>query len=212
MKHVLILLPALLFAALAIWARMRRPALYPWLKALPMLWIAGYYSLIIGGRPQPGLLQQIIFAGLMLGCAGDVLLLYPRLFLFGFFAFLAGHVAYLSAFVVSAPAPPGWFWLAALGPGVVYASILSLRTAQKRSLPLIWSYAAMLSSMMAFAWWNDYAAGRFPVLACGALLFAVSDGFWSWNRYVRPVSTAALGILVNYYSGQALIALGALLA
>lgn len=212
MIHGLFLLLVVPLAALSIWARMRRPRYYPWLKALPMLWILAYYCWHLLRQETTEPLGESILAGLILGYCGDVLLLYPRVFLLGFASFLAGHVAYLVAFVSHAPMPPLWFWPLAFAPGVVFASLISWNTDQRRSLLLVWPYAMMLSAMMAFAWWNDFAAGRLPILAAGAVLFAVSDGFWSWNRYVRPISLAAPGILVNYYSGQALIALGALLA
>jgi uncharacterized membrane protein YhhN len=45
------------------------------------------------------------------------------------------------------------------------------------------------------------------VAAAGAALFVASDTMIAWNRFVRPLPMADVGIMVTYHLGQAALVL-----
>ena len=53
---------------------------------------------------------------------------------------------------------------------------------------------------------------RQPILLVGALLFYLSDAILAWNRFVRPLPGANLGVMSAYFAGQYLIAVSVLAA
>ena len=146
-------------------------------------------------------------AALLLGWAGDVLLIDGRTFRWGLLTFLAGHAAYIVAFngvqtwstwsivvllplVVAAAAAARWLWPHAKGMrGAVSA------------------YIVIISAM---AWGGITLSlnGTLPVTAgAGASLFFLSDLAVARHRFVHPAYlNRAIG-LPAYYAGQILLAL-----
>ena len=148
-------------------------------------------------------------AALALSLAGDVFLMLPRdLFVPGLAAFLVGHLAYVVGFWVDDP--PGGV---ALVLGVVLVGVVvvllagrilaGLRAAGQRDLvPPVTIYMAVIAAMAISA------IGAGPGLAiAGASLFLASDALLAWNKFVRPVAWAPVGIMVTYHLAQAGLAL-----
>lgn len=145
--------------------------------------------------------------GLILGFAGDVLLINARTFRWGLLTFLAGHVAYIVAFDRACP----WStWsLAVLIPLTVAAAAVAL---------WLWPHAStMHGAVMAYiavicvmAWGGiaSAASGALPMAAAfGATLFFLSDLAVARHRFVKEAFlNRAIG-LPAYYAGQILFAL-----
>lgn len=166
---------------------------------------------LIQPHPNPAYYQAILL-GLIFGLVGDVCLALPgnRAFRFGLFAFLAGHVFYVWAFVrltqfgdwassiqlVLLIISGGAFWWLRphvgkmMVPVTVYLIVITL----------------MLAGALAVVRNPDLnAAGRWVILA-GALYFYVSDLFVARQRFVTEQYLNRLIGLPLYYVGQFLIA------
>jgi alkenylglycerophosphocholine hydrolase len=152
--------------------------------------------------------RALFVVALVLGLAGDVLLMLPDDFLLaGIGAFLAGHLAYavgfrfagfsavgLTAGVIIAAATAGLFMRPVLN------ALLTSGRAKLRN-PVL-AYAIVISLMTVSA----TASGNL-VAAAGGLLFFFSDVIFAWYRFVKPVRWGQPVNIVMYQAGQALLVL-----
>lgn len=177
-----------------------------WIVASKPVASAGFVALALlrfeaGSRLDPWLL-----AALLLGFAGDQLLLGRRTFSAGLAAFLFGHLAYLRGFTLVVPGA-GWplLPLAPLLAIAVGAIIWLWPHLGRLRLPVVLYIAAITA--MAWGAWGVTAAGVLPWRAgLGATLFLFSDLTVARERFVQPaVANRALG-LPCYYAGQLLLA------
>lgn len=172
----------------------------------------------------------VVFA-LLFGLAGDVLLMLPdcpadppgrqsvpagaqksreRLFLAGLGAFLAGHVAYILAFLSTAGRqgfPPVWLLLGMTLPLLIgFRVYLGIRGAASEPKPVLIAYILVIAGMtmaaMLAAWSNPDAFSPVPVL--GALLFLLSDTALSFTRYGIRAFTDTF-VMATYGLAQALL-------
>jgi uncharacterized membrane protein YhhN len=159
----------------------------------------------------------LVFAGLLLCLAGDVLLVFPgrTSFLAGLFAFLAGHVLYSAAFfTLASPGPLTWM-AAALCIPLSGAFFLWLRPhLGKMTLPVL-AYVAIITVMVVGAATlmgeNALAPSGRRLALAGAVLFYLSDLFVARNRFVKEEFVNRLIGLPLYYAGQFMIASSTLL-
>ncbi|WP_374712572.1 lysoplasmalogenase [Symbiobacterium terraclitae] len=77
-----------------------------------------------------------------------------------------------------------------------------LREGGSRLLLPVGLYIGVISLMVLAA-----AATRSPAVFAGALLFYLSDAILAWNRFIRPLPRADLGVMSAYFAAQYLIAL-----
>ena len=155
-----------------------------------------------------------ILAGLFLGAAGDVALMFPssRSFLLGLVSFLLGHIAYVVAFaclvplsewpgalaivpVVAAIAVLGYLWphLGSMrGPVIAYVAAIVLMVVGALAV-----YQARPTSL-------DEPSARLVLV--GALLFFASDVSVAKGRFVKARFADKLWGLPAYYLGQLCIA------
>ncbi len=152
--------------------------------------------------------RALFVVALVLGLAGDVLLMLPDDYLIpGIGAFLAGHLAYAAGFRFVG------FAIFGLVVGLVIVAataVLFLRRvlsavgsggrAHLRN-PVI-AYAIVISLMTVSA-----AASGNLVAAAGGLLFFFSDVIFAWYRFVKPVRWGQPVNVVMYQAGQALLVL-----
>jgi uncharacterized membrane protein YhhN len=197
-----------LSAALTIYGEMSdRPRLVYIFKPLTTVLIVILAAVLPAnsdGRYRPALL-----IGLLFSLAGDVFLMLPGdRFIAGVAAFLAAHLAYLTAFtsVVPFAASPASFAVVAL----VVAAILFVlwgKLPGRMRAPLV-VYAVVLGTMAAQAISQGIVLGS-PAANAGALggvLFLASDSTLVTNRFARPFRFAPLAVLGTYYAAQVLIA------
>jgi sterol desaturase/sphingolipid hydroxylase (fatty acid hydroxylase superfamily)/uncharacterized membrane protein YhhN len=158
-----------------------------------------------GGRTD---VRRLVLAALSASLAGDVLLLWPSLFLPGLVAFLVAQVLYVLVFSRGVGFLPSRAALAAVAifAAVVLAAIWPGIGAALRVPVAI--YVAMLALMVA------QATGRAAVIrdaasilvAVGAALFMLSDLTLALTTFAGAPSSVAQATLPTYYLAQALIA------
>ena len=146
-------------------------------------------------------------AGLVLGMAGDILLIEARTFRLGLLTFLAGHAAYIIAFD-RAQSWSSWS-LVVLLPMVVAAVFVArwLWPFASSMRGAVLAYIVVISVMA----WGGIAlsiSGSLPVIAgIGATLFFLSDLAVARQRFVQTAFLNRAVGLPAYYAGQMLLAL-----
>ena len=161
--------------------------------------------------------------GLLFSLAGDVfLLLPPRFFLFGLAAFALTHLAYLFGFLLPLPTG-GYLWMVLILPIVALLTFLVMhrvaasqiqRGLRKLVLPTIF-YTVLISLMLVSALWTlfraDWVMRDAVLVSLGAIFFYISDWTNAWIRFVKPVRTGRVLVMVSYHLGQFLLMLGLVL-
>lgn len=146
---------------------------------------------------------QILFAGLVLAAAGDVLLIPKdkRAFLAGLIAFLLGHVAYGVAFAVRG-VDLVWMGGAAAGLVVVAAPVLRWlwpHVEAPMRAPVL-AYVLVITAMVALAA-GTYGAHDDPWILVGAVGFYLSDLSVAQGRFVRQsFANRAWGLPLYFFS------------
>jgi len=166
----------------------------------------------LAGPHGQAVYSTLVFAGLLCGLAGDVLLAIPsrRAFLGGLVSFLAGHLFYVAAFFSLAAPGPLTGLAAALVIPAGAAVFLRLRPHLGKMMPAVLAYVGVISIMLvgaATVMGEEGLAlpGRSLALA-GAVLFYLSDLLVARNRFVKKEFVNRLFGLPLYYAGQFMIA------
>lgn len=206
--------------ALSILSKVYYPKAYYYTKPIPiMILLSPLFNLDLIMRLFSNVnfhtfLYTFIVSGLIFGLIGDILLLFPTLFLQGLIAFLIGHALYFVGFTLMVP----WVMHPYLLGGIItvllaYVAVLthSFRSKPKgrKFLVPILVYSFILACMLITAINFDLAAGRdYPYVAVGAFLFAISDSILAWDMFFKEIPYASGMILTTYYLAQMLIAWG----
>ena len=204
------LLPLIsLTAILAIYGEMAgRRALVYFFKPLTTVLIIALAALLPADPATR--YRTAILAGLVLSLAGDVFLMLPAdRFIAGVAAFLAAHLAYLTAFTSAVPlaaSPSTFAVIAVVVAGILMALWRSLPARMRAPLVV---YAAVLGAMAAQAISQAIVLGSAAATAgaVGAALFLASDTTLVIHRFARPFRFSPPVILASYYSAQVLIAI-----
>ena len=173
-------------------------------KSLPVLSLAvGVFLTLPRTR-----FRVLMAIGLVFGAGGDFMLeLGP--FVPGLLLFLVGHLFYIAAFVgINRSLRPltGLSWL-------LVAVVLTLMVADGAGdlVAPVTIYALVICAMA----WRASALHRVAAdavavpIALGATLFVVSDALIAVNRWAADIPAASWWIMLTYFAGQGLIALGA---
>ena len=163
--------------------------------------------------------SRLLAAGLFFGALGDALLAWSsETFLYGAFAFLIGHLFYITLFLRSGlgigaalKSPPRLLGALALIVACFVMTYLLVPRDNAMFTPLaVYTGVLTLMALCSFT----LPATRWLVMA-GAVLFFISDGFVAWNMFHNdPDPTLAYwrnfaGWMI-YWAGQAGICIGAL--
>ena len=157
--------------------------------------------------------QSWLVRALGLSWVGDVLLLYPALFLPGLVAFLSAHVCYIVLLSRDAP------WLHSRRALAVFMSVAALVyvVLDQHGLPAdlrvpVAAYVLVIATMAAQAWGRAKHLGTAGSLwlAWGSVLFMLSDTLLAVDKFVSPLPVAGLWVLTTYYLAQGLIVQGRL--
>lgn len=163
--------------------------------------------------------SRLLAAGLLFGALGDALLAWsPDTFLYGAFAFLIGHLFYITLWLrgglgigAALKSPPRFIGaLALIAAAFVMTSLLVPRDNAMFAPLAVYTGVLTLMALCSFR----LPATRWLVML-GAVLFFISDGFVAWNMFhPDPDPTLAhwrsfAGWMI-YWGGQAAICFGAL--
>jgi uncharacterized membrane protein YhhN len=156
--------------------------------------------------------------------AGDVFLLLPRrFFIAGLAAFLTAHLFYVVGFNAS-PFPLDW-GVVITAIAVIAASVMAgqmigsaARRGENGSVmgKAVTSYIVVISLMVFSALLTlfkpDWPSQASILCSAGAILFWVSDTLLGTQTFIRSYHYSALGVIITYHVGQALMISGVLLA
>lgn len=164
------------------------------------------------------LLRKSVLSALIFSWIGDVLLMWPELFVFGLGAFLMAHVSYLIGFKVAQKTanklvPMNFlklfvynlpiYFSAAFIYYLIYPNLGSLK------IPVI-LYILVIVSMLSTARdrFGKVNPSSFWQVFVGGSLFFVSDGIIALSRFYQDFPEAGILIMGTYAVGQLLIVMG----
>ncbi|MBC7116014.1 MAG: lysoplasmalogenase [Pseudothermotoga sp.] len=152
-------------------------------------------------------IEWLIFAGLAFSLIGDVFLEFDRLFLQGMLAFFTTHLLYSIAFVKLFGVSPWWIFV--LVYTVVLLQYIPLRKYLGPMKIAVLLYTLMIATMLAlsFAVLRHEIYYARTLIPAGAVLFAFSDSYLAWDRFVRKLPMRNFLVLFTYFLGQLFIAL-----
>lgn len=150
--------------------------------------------------------EWFIFVGSIFSLAGDIFLEFERRFLHGMFAFFLTHVFYSISFVKLSNLPSGWVFAVIYSIALLQYFFLKKNLGRFKLPVLLYSLAIamMLSLSFAAIRGEDYSRVLLPI---GATLFAFSDSYITWDKFVKKLPLRNFLVLFTYFTGQLLIAL-----
>ncbi len=153
-----------------------------------------------------------VWAGLALGLAGDMLLLFPGkiCFMAGAAAFITGHFAYMGALLLTSAVQEGIARHPVLlcGPTVILA--LALGAVCHRLAPKIGGIAyfgALYFTVEACACLCALLGGSY-LIAAGFAFFLISDGLLAIHRFGGGIRRDAFWVMLPYLAAEGLIIAG----
>ncbi|REK71846.1 lysoplasmalogenase [Paenibacillus paeoniae] len=177
-------------------------------KLLPMTLIITLAVTSHPGRTS-GIYKGLIVTGLIFSIGGDAFLLIPgdSWFTMGLASFLIGHLFYTAAMLTRLSGPL-LGWLSGI-PIVLYCIWMANRFYEvltvDDSASGLWIPDLCYIIVIGLMFWSALLTGnRFAAL--GALLFVISDSVLAWNKFVEPVPSAGLLIMLTYFSAQLFLA------
>lgn len=158
----------------------------------------------VGGAHKNGF-GRLMFVGLVLCCAGDLLGVYD--FIWGAVAFLAAHVAFIMAFLVQRihwrSLIPAMICVVLVNIPICFWLLPHVPAAQ---LGLVLPYLLVISAMVVLSFGVRMPGGK-TLLTAGAVIFFISDIFVARWRYVAPSGINAYFCYPLYYTACVLLAL-----
>jgi uncharacterized membrane protein YhhN len=168
-----------------------------------------------------GRFSKRIFSGLIFGLIGDSFLMFVKVhdnfFVAGLFAFLLGHLAYISAFYID------YKWQTAINKKATLITAITLviyclgfYVACKPVLgPLkyhviVYTIVIALMVLMAVNRKGRVKAISYDLIFYGAVLFLISDTILAYDKFVHPIRLSGVFIMATYTVAQFLITLGAI--
>jgi len=199
---------------LAVWRQWRRVGYFakPFTIVLLFTWLASQTS--FKGA-------TLWFAlGLILSLAGDIfLMLPPRFFMPGLACFALVHLAYFSGFISPPQSIGSWIAMVVIVCLGIPATLLMKKIIQsqldrglkKMAGPTL--FYALLINLMIFSailtfFRTDWTFDTAILVGFGACLFYISDLINAWIRFVTPLRTGRVTVMVSYHLGQILIISG----
>lgn len=178
-------------------------------KPIPVLLMALYLLLL----PHKNRFRWLVFAGLLLGATGDILLEYsPDTFLPGLIIFLLGHILYILAFLTDSR-QPGWgVAIFVYLYGIAIYSLLEIGHLGDMALPVL-IYIFVITTMVWRAATRYQAPGVNQISGMagmiGAALFLLSDSLLAITLFIVSFPLAGVIVIITYWLGQLGITLAA---
>lgn len=179
------------------------------------LWIYFYFSsLEIKGT----LLRKSISAALIFSWLGDVLLLFPNLFLYGLGAFLMAHICYIIGFKISQTNPFAigqvnfirlFFVNLPIYIMAAFVYFLINPGLGTMKIPVV-IYLIVIVMMVTTARerYQKTIPASFWQVFIGAMLFLISDGILAINMFFKSFPESGVLVMGTYVLAQLLIVMG----
>jgi uncharacterized membrane protein YhhN len=178
--------------------------------ALMLLMFVAWLPDGLADKPQTWLVRA-----LGLSWVGDVLLLYPGLFLPGLVAFLAAQICYFKLLNMDASVLSNRRAVVrcALAGALMYGVLFFNGLPAEMRLPVA-VYVSVIALMAAQAWGRSVHLNDKGSLltAVGATVFMLSDSLLAVDTFINPLPYAGLWVLTSYYLAQGLMVSGVLLS
>lgn len=185
----------------------------PLLMLSLMIYFFSYTSLIKGS-----LLRKSMGGALVFSLIGDVLLLFPNLFLYGLGAFLIAHMCYIVAFKITQHFQFNFkkvnfiklffYNLPIYIPGAFIYFLINPNLYHLRTPVVIYLITILMMASIARERFKRTPAASFWQVFIGAVLFMVSDGILALDMFWQPITDAGVLIMGTYILAQLLIVMG----
>jgi uncharacterized membrane protein YhhN len=182
-----------------------------------MLWAYFYFS---SKGASGSLLRKAISAALIFSWMGDVLLLFPNLFLYGLGAFLMAHICYIIGFKVAQKNPfvigqVNFIRLFFLNlPIYILAAftyyLIRGGLGQMKIPVIVYLIVIVMMATTARERYLKTNSGSFWQVMIGAILFLISDAVLAINMFFSSFSESGVIVMGTYITAQLLIVKGVL--
>ena len=186
-------------------------------KPLILLGLIGYFFFIT--RPiSSTLLTKSILGALIFSWIGDVLLLWPNLFVYGLGSFFLAHVCYIIGFKLAQKQTTrldqvnfvrSFFFNLPIYLAAAFVFYLINPNLGILKIPVI-GYILVIVSMVATARdrFKKCIPASFWQVFLGSILFLISDGVLAFDKFYQPFPEAGILIMGTYTTAQLLIVMG----
>jgi uncharacterized membrane protein YhhN len=181
------------------------------------LWIFFYFNSI---ETKGSLLRKSISAALIFSWMGDVLLIFPNLFLYGLGAFLMAHICYIIGFKISQTNP---FVVGQVNfirlffvnlPIYILAAfvyfLINPGLGTMKIPVVIYLIVIVMMATTARERYQKTIPASFWQVFIGAMLFMISDGILAINMFFKPFPESGVLVMGTYVLAQLLIVMGIL--
>lgn len=186
-------------------------------KPLILLGLIGYFFFI--SRPIAStLLTKSVLGALVFSWLGDILLLWPNLFVYGLGSFFLAHVCYIIGFKLAQKQATridqvnfvrSFFFNLPVYLAAAFIFYLINPNLGILKIPVI-GYILVIVSMVATARdrYNKCIPASFWQVFVGSILFLISDGILAVDKFYLSFPEAGILIMGTYATAQLLIVMG----
>jgi uncharacterized membrane protein YhhN len=195
------------------------PVLHFICKPLIMITLGGYYISSTDGENR----NFSVLVAIFFSCVGDILLMFvdrnELYFMLGLGAFLIAHVFYIFAYRQHKDAShpdelQGVHRIRLAFPVILAGSglvVILYPTLGALKIPvLLYAITIVIMVLNALFRFGRTQSASFWMVFIGAVFFMISDSLIAINRFVTPISSAHLLIMITYIAAQVLIVEGLL--
>lgn len=167
---------------------------------------------------QGSFLRKSVLAALVFSLAGDIIMMFPQLFLYGVGAYFISFICYIFAFKVSQRLTVNFsgfyiirlflynlpfYFLTAILYFLIHYQLGTMKTPV-----IIYLCAMVIMVTTARERFNKTNPASFWQVMIGALLFFVSQGIYLVDLFFQPLADAAVLVMGTYLLAQLLIVMG----
>ncbi|MFD2035761.1 lysoplasmalogenase [Belliella marina] len=164
------------------------------------------------------ILRKTMVAALLFSWIGDIVLLFPQLFLYGLGAFLMAHICYVISFKLSQSKP---FEIGQVNfirlflynlpiylPAALVYYLINPNLGEMKIPVIIYMLVILTMATTARERFKKTKPESFWLVFIGAFIFMVSDGILALNMFFEPFPESAVLVMGTYLLAQLLIVMG----